>query len=281
MRTTMPEASTPNPAKPMEHRQRWALIAVASVGALLGGFFLPFAAPTVAADAARLCLLASVQLTGHLDIGPVRFEVHTLAAIVSGLFALAVWELYHCIRPRDRERSAEIILRIAGHPRPLASILFGGFLLNLILNYSVPSPPPADEPLLLNFNRNVAALEQVRQSLATAPALHTVRIDNPDGSEPEGSPPTLPADRSALYLGQLQTAGIASARIRDEKTILSAWTESGMHGNREKGYLYTTLPPAPLLPSLDSRQPDANNAVFRRISGNWYLFSWRSQETRP
>lgn len=64
------------------------------------------------------------------------------------------------------------------------------------------------------------------------------------------------------------------ARGEDGEVFFYYWTFGIVPSGAGKGYVYSTVPLAPLLVSLDEIPPstDVRHTVYRRVSGNWYLF---------
>ena len=269
----MDALSAATAAKPKSPRFQPATLAVTLAGAAIGGFFLPFLAPGMDRDAARILLLAGLHLTGHLDVGSMMLQLHLVSALVSGLLTLALWEIFCSAQPRRKERAAAIIITVVSHPYILGAGLFVGVILNCVLFYATPALPPPDAPLIANFRRNHAAFDRIRQELQRNPALQAVTTDNPNGSIPPGAPPTIPAADSDRFNALLQTAGVTKAKLNSDnhnELFAIVWLGSGMPGNQFKGYLYTAVAPSPLLPILDNHTNITVDA-YHPIDTNWYL----------
>jgi len=280
----MKSADTLLPTQIQDRAAATASRLLALLAATLGGAALPWIVPRLNIQISRDCLLAELRLTGHLSTFFLGMPLHVVTAILSGLFALALWEIYGCARPRRRIIVTTAILNFVRHP---AFLIFGfvtALLVAPLYTYS-PSIAPPDDALIANFQLHRADFDRIHQSLQTEPALQYINAEGINylaygGPTVPGSTldPTIPDHQD--FAPRLRSVGIDSARLLtnnpDEITAV-VWKTNSPRSYQFKGYIYSTSMLRPLYPSLDTRDHPIPTS-YRHIEGNWYLYYDRLPE---
>jgi hypothetical protein len=124
----------------------------------------------------------------------------------------------------------------------------------------------SDDAMIANFQRNEATFARL---VEMAQEDGGYRID-------AGSLETCRTSaRCNEYDALFQAADLRGAvTARGERVSLGYFSAGLILGGELKEYKYTTVPPSPLVESLDRGSPDVDlfRGAYRRIAENWYLY---------
>jgi len=158
-----------------------------------------------------------------------------------------------------------------------------------ILSFGAACGHTSDRSLASNFYRNQASFSRLLQMAATEKSV--VRIDPrftccppvyADPLVPQQGPPNegrLSGPRWEEYRALFRELGLKDgiSKLGGGRVAFLASSVGIVNRGSSKGYLYSKAPPAPLIESLDDRSPGPCSVqrdcdVYKRLTGNWYLF---------
>jgi hypothetical protein len=143
--------------------------------------------------------------------------------------------------------------------------------------------PPKEAKLIQNFYAHRASFESLRDMLQADQQLHRLADWGVDTDKGISRPPAgnFPIDRYNRYLALLrETGGIGAARSEGshaDPTML-LWATGFAGGAAHVGLCWMDRGPVRQVASLDQyyrdhKSPDGSGAIYRRIDGNWYLWT--------
>jgi len=169
-------------------------------------------------------------------------------------------------------------------PKPRRALtLAAGFLL-----FGVACGHPSDRSLAYNFYRNHALFSRLIQMAAAERSV--VRIDSKFTCCPTiYADPRVPRDlrsdgrlsnaRWENYRALFRQLGLEDgiSVLGSKRVAFLASSVGIVNRGSTKGYIYSTVPPSPLVESLDDRSPGPCSVqrdceVYKHLTGNWYLF---------
>jgi hypothetical protein len=139
--------------------------------------------------------------------------------------------------------------------------------------------PPSDAVMLRHFQRHEPAFAALAEMASADKGLD--RVDDswtiPSDTRSVGVSP----ERLAQYRRMLGEAGtprgfqVRRRQDGDNGINFLFWLQgSAVSDDIDKGFAYRIVPPATVVPTLDSIQPISREGfiAYRHIRGNWYLF---------
>ncbi|MEJ7577790.1 MAG: hypothetical protein WKF74_12400 [Pyrinomonadaceae bacterium] len=153
------------------------------------------------------------------------------------------------------------------------------FFISVLFLVGCGSRHPSDQVLEQRLRSREAEFERIVAMLGEDSDV--VRLSNDFVFMSEGSRRSLSEERLSEYRRLFRELGIEAGMHRDGANTmrLIASSRGLLMVGSEKSYVYSSAEPSPLVESLDAviRKDGGDQApVYKRVSGNWYLYyeSW-------
>ena len=239
-------------------------------GAVLGFFF----------GGVTVVLAVSLILAGDdfsqgfaiMTFGPIGLA---FGAILGAVAALRVWDYVHgnhALKTSPKQKAWLVRGFAVGGPILVFGMLWLAFNLG---------GPPSDEQMMTNFQQHRPTFNQLIQMVqADKEGIH---IDTAAMLPMNTQAPSIPLDRINTYRRLMKTVGLARWLTADAKAtdVEMAYYANGsaISSDVDKGYVYLTQPPTPLMRTLDQYGTDGDGSgrdtevlAYRHIQGDWYLY---------
>jgi hypothetical protein len=137
------------------------------------------------------------------------------------------------------------------------------------------NPHPSDQTLEDRFRSNEAQFEELLKMLNEDSDV--ARISKEFAFLNSGADPGLSKERLEKYRELIKVLSLDGGVHRQDKItvrFIASTNHKVLSGNSEKLYLHSDVAPSPLVESLDEvikTIAGKQSAVFKKLSGNWYL----------
>jgi hypothetical protein len=221
---------------------------------------------------AGLLLLSDWMFERLFLLGLVPWIGWAIAGLV--LFGLAIFRAH-----RDRWRPLSLLL--ASSPLLALPLLWlSAGPLHELGKASVCCEHPSDGALIEAFRVHRQEFERLREMFSFDPQLGRVaptftRSASFYSGAPTPAGPPVSADRLREYRSLFKALGLDAGieGYDDKQTIFFHASSLGLAvSGSGKGYVYTTRPPQPLVPTLEKSFFPGEHIMYRHLEGNWYLY---------